>query len=93
MANEKKFTDEEMSKIKEFQQSYIDIQQSFGQLSIARLRLEQQLNSMDDAEETLSKKFIDTQDNEKKFIDKITKKYGDGTLNPETGTYIPNKSK
>ena len=29
---------------------------------------------------------------EKKFLDGITEKYGEGTLNPETGEFTPNKS-
>jgi len=37
----------------------------------------------------------DIQSKEKTFLDKITKKYGQGTLNPETGVFtsIENKSK
>ena len=92
MAEEVKFTEEEMNKIKEIQQTYVDVQQSLGQLSVARIRLEQQLNSLDDSEDGLSKKFIDTQKSEKDFIDEITKKYGDGTLDPQTGIFKSNKS-
>jgi len=32
------------------------------------------------------------QEDEQKFLDGITKKYGQGTLNPETGVFTPNKS-
>ena len=92
MAEEVKFTEEEMTKIKEIQQTYVEVQQSLGQLSVARLRLEQQLTSLNDGEDELRKRFIDTQSEEREFIDKITEKYGDGTLDPETGTFIPNKS-
>ena len=34
----------------------------------------------------------DLETEEKKFLDGITKKYGQGTLNPETGVFTPNKS-
>ena len=47
MSEEVKFTEEEMNSVNEFQKSYIDIQQSLGQLSITRIRLEQQLNLID----------------------------------------------
>ena len=30
-------------------------------------------------------------DIQKQFLDEITKKYGDGTLNPDTGIFTPNK--
>ena len=92
MSEEIKFTEEEMGKIKEFQTLYINIQQSLGQLSVARIRLEQQLENFDNNEEDMKNKFVETQKNERDFIDEITKKYGDGTFNPETGTFIPNKS-
>jgi len=92
MAEKSKFTEEEMNKIKGFQRSYIDIQQSLGQLFIARIRLEQQLSSLDDGENELKNKFVEIQKGEREFIEKITEKYGDGTLDPETGTFISNKS-
>ena len=92
MSEEVKFTEEEMNSVNEFQKSYIDIQQSLGQLSITRIRLEQQLNLIDNSENELRDKFIETQTNEKHFIDKITEKYGDGTLDPETGVFTSNKS-
>ena len=91
MAEEIKFTEDEMKKIKKFQESYVTIQQNLGQLSIAKLRLNQQLESLDKSKEDLQNKFTKTQKDEQKFIEEITKKYGDGTLNPETGTFIPNK--
>ena len=91
MSEEVKFTEDEMKKIKEFQESYVTIQQSLGQISIAELRLNQQLESLDKSEVELKNKFIETQKQEKSFIEEITKKYGDGTLNPNSGTFIPNK--
>ena len=91
MSDPIKFTEDEMKKIKEFQESYVTIQQNLGQLSIAKLRLNQQLESLDKSKEDLQNKFTKTQKDEQKFIEEITKKYGDGTLNPETGTFIPNK--
>ena len=42
--------------------------------------------------EDLAKSFTEIQENERKFLDEITKKYGQGTLNPETGEFVPNKS-
>ena len=92
MAEEIKFTDDEMKKIKQFQESYVTIQQNLGQISIAELRLNQQLESLNNSENELKNKFVETQKNEQKFIEEITKKYGDGTLNPASGTFIPNKS-
>ena len=38
--------------------------------------------------EVLRKNFVDTQKSEKEFVSTITKKYGDGALDPQTGEYI-----
>ena len=90
MADETKFSEEEMKELKEIQEYYVQIQHKLGQLSVAKIRLENQIKSLDDTEKSLIKSFNDTQLNEKKFIDKITEKYGEGTLDPETGAFITN---
>ena len=90
--SEAKFTEDELKKVKEIQDSYFKIQNDFGQLNITRLRLEKQLISVEEQEETLNNSFFETQDSEIKFLEGITKKYGQGTLNPETGVFTPNKS-
>ena len=92
MPEEVKFTDDEMKNVKDFQRKYFDIQSSFGQVHIARLRLEEQLMSLDKSLDDIQKQFKETTEEEKKFLDEITGKYGDGTLNPETGVFTPNKS-
>ena len=89
--NTKKFTEEEMKEIKAIQEKYVSLQRDLGQLSIARIRMEQQIEEMNDAEEKLIAAFKKTQEDEKKFIDKVTEKYGEGTLDPQTGTFTPNK--
>ena len=90
---ETKFSEEEMKIVKEIQQKYVDIQHKFGQLSVAGIRLEQQQNALDSTKEELNQQFIDTQTQEKDFIKKVTEKYGDGVLNPETGVYNPKLEK
>ncbi len=85
MPEEVKFTEEEMNKVKTFQQNYVNIQNQFGQLKMAQLRLDKQEI---DLENTLES----TQKEEQKFLDEITEKYGEGSLNQETGVFTPNKS-
>ena len=87
-----KFSQEEMDKIKEIQSSYVGVQQAFGQLEVNRIRLEQQLDSTQQASVDLREKFSEVQDNEQKFIEELNKKYGDGSLDLESGTFTPNKS-
>ena len=92
MPEEVKFTDDELKEIKSIQSSYNEITSKLGQLSIAKLRLKQQQDSLAKEEDTLMDSFNKAQDTEQKFLDEITKKYGQGTLNPETGVFTPNKS-
>ena len=40
----------------------------------------------------LRTKFSEVQGEEQKFIEELNKKYGDGALNLESGTFTPNKS-
>ena len=88
-----KFSQEEMDKIKDVQSSYLGVQQAFGQLEVNRIRLEQQLDATQQASVELRDKFTETQQDEQKFIEELNKKYGDGSLDLESGTFTPNKSK
>ena len=92
MATDTKFSQEEMDRIKEIQSSYVGIQQAFGQVEVGRLRLEQQLDATQKASSDLRDKFLETQQSEQKFIEELNTKYGDGSLDLESGTFTPNKS-
>ena len=80
-----KFTEDELKQVQTIQQSYANVQNQFGQLKLAQIRLDEQEVELEDALKSI-------QDEEKKFLDGITEKYGEGTLNPETGEFTPNKS-
>ena len=87
-----KFTDEELEKISEFRQKYLDTQMGFGQAEITRTRLERQHKNLDEFTNDLRKQFDTIQEDEQKFIAGINKKYGDGVLDPDTGVFTPNIS-
>jgi len=89
----KKFSEEEMKTVKEVQQKYVDIQHKLGQISVAEIRLNQQMDALISTREELNQNFIDAQNEEKEFIKNITEKYGDGVLDPETGIYNPKSEK
>ena len=80
-----KFTEEELKQVQDIQQSYANVQNQFGQLKMAQIRLDEQ-------EVELEESLKSIQDDEKKFLDGITNKYGQGSLNPETGVFTPEKS-
>ena len=85
MPEEVKFTEEELKQVGTFQQNYSNIQNQFGQLKMAQIRLDEQEVELEEGLKSI-------QDKEKKFLDEITKKYGQGSLNPDTGVFTPNKS-
>jgi len=80
-----KFTEEELTEVQKIQNSYLSIQNKFGQLKLAQIRL-------DNDEIALEEGLKSIQDEEVKFLDGITKKYGQGTLNPDTGVFTPSES-
>ena len=85
MPKEVKFTEEELTEVQKIQKSYLSVQNQFGQLKMAQIRLD---NREIDLENSL--KSIQTE--ESKFLDGITDKYGQGTVNPETGVFTPTES-
>ena len=87
--SEKKFTEEEMKKLRSIQQNYFEIQNSFGKVKIARMNLQKQFEDLDTFEDGLMEKFTINREDETNFVEEITKKYGDGNLNLETGTFTP----
>ena len=42
-------------------------------------------------EANLHDQFLENSKKEQDFVDDITKKYGNGTFNPDTGIFTPNK--
>ena len=85
MPKEVKFTEEELKQVQNIQASYSNIQNQFGQLKMAQIRLDNQEVELEDALKQI-------QSEEKKFLDGITSKYGQGSLNPETGVFTPSES-
>ena len=86
MPEEVKFTEEELTQVQNIQASYQNVQNQFGQLKLTQIRLDEQEVELEDALKQI-------QSEEKKFLDGITNKYGQGTLNPETGVFTPTENK
>ena len=80
-----KFTDDELHQIKSVQDKYAQITATLGQLRIQKHLLESEINKQ------LSMYDI-TQTTERDFANSLTTKYGDGTINLDTGEFIPKKT-
>ena len=69
---ETKFSTDEMKIVKEIQQKYVDTQHKLGQISVAEIRLQQQMDALMETRQELNESFIKAQEEEKEFISKIT---------------------
>jgi len=82
MSKENKFTEEEMKAVSSVKASFENLTFKFGQVELEIQNLELEKTKL--REELISVKAIET-----KTIATITAKYGDGTLDPITGVFIP----
>tara|TARA_Y100001963_G_C6479898_1_gene308461 strand:- start:35 stop:316 length:282 start_codon:yes stop_codon:yes gene_type:complete len=91
--SDKKFTKSEMESLQNIQNEYVNIQNQLGTIAVQKIRARAQMDDIDRYEDELQQKFLETAKTEQVFIDEITKKYGDGTFNPETGIFTPTITK
>ena len=84
MAEQIKFTEDELSKIKKIRNSYESLTKTLGGLEVELIALEVKRDGIKD-------EVLNLQAEELKLAETLMKKYGDGILNPETGIFTPNK--
>ena len=86
---ETKFSEEELKSLSDLQSSYQQKQLQFGQLRVQRLLVQQQLDSISDAEAKLEVEYGDVQETERNLVKQLNEKYGPGNLDPATGVFTP----
>ena len=89
MAEEIKFSEEELKSLQELSQSYQNIQATFGQMKVQKILNQQQADALEEAEVKMDADYKDIQDNERKLVEELNKKYGHGQLDPQTGVFTP----
>ena len=89
MADEIKFTEEELKSLGDLSQNYQNIQASFGQIRVQKILLEQQSESLEEAEVKMEADYKDLQETERKLVQELNEKYGPGQLDPQTGVFTP----
>jgi chromosome segregation ATPase len=92
MADDIKFTEEEMKSLGELQDSYTKKQAELGQVSVQRILLNQQLDNLDQRQSHLEKEYVQVQQQEQDLVKELNEKYGAGQLDPESGVFTPNNS-
>ena len=89
MANEIKFSDEELQSLNELSQGYQNIQAAFGQMKVQHILAEQQMSSLEEAEVQMESDYSDLQGKERELVQQLNEKYGPGQLDPQTGVFTP----
>jgi|TARA_Y100001937_G_C6869590_1_gene219989 flagellar biosynthesis chaperone FliJ len=90
MSDDKKFTEEELKSLRDLQDSYTKKQAELGQVSVQRILLNQQMDTLDERQAQLESEYTQVQQQEQDLVKKLNEKYGPGQLNPETGVFTPN---
>ena len=85
MAEDIKFTDDELKSISEIRTAYAEITNRFGQIQLTKYNIQKQEEQAEIDFETVKVK-------EKEVLNAITEKYGPGTFDPNTGVVTPSES-
>jgi len=89
-AKEVKFTKEELESIQNIRTKASQIFFNLGQLHIERRNVNLDLDTREEQTEAQHDALVAE---EKELYKGLNSKYGEGTLDPNTGTFIPNKDK
>ena len=89
MANEKKFSDEELKQINEVADTYNSLQTELGNLSVQKILVDDRILAIQDREAEIRKEWKKNQVTEADLVKSLSEKYGEGTLDPKTGNFVP----
>ena len=89
MADEIKFSEEELKSLSELSQGYQNIQTAFGQVRVQKILAVQQMDALEEAEVNLESDYSDLQQKERDLVAELNEKYGPGSLDPQTGVFTP----
>ena len=78
------FSQEELNEIRDLRTELNQITFQLGQININKIRIE-------NTEILIKKDLINLEEKESKIAKKLTNKYGKGSIDIETGTFIPAK--
>ena len=85
MAEDIKFSDDELKQITEIRTNYAEITNRFGQIQLTKYNIQKQ-------EEQAELDFESIKVKEQEVLKGITEKYGPGSLDPNTGVFTPSES-
>ena len=86
-ASEIKFSDKELTSLRELQEGYQEKSAQFGQLKVQKLLVQQQLDALESTETQFESDYSDLQKQEQDIVKQLNEKYGPGSLDPATGVF------
>jgi cell shape-determining protein MreC len=86
-----KFTDNEVAEVRFLQNKFQEKLIKFGQIQLETIELEDRLSLLKDEQTRMKNEYISLQRTEQELMDKLTVKYGEGSLNLKEGTFTPSK--
>lgn len=87
MSKTVKLSDEELKSIKDLNLKYAEISSKFGQIKIEKILVNQQLERLSTLEESTAEEYTKLQEEEIALVNSISTKYGEGSVNIETGEF------
>ena len=91
MSESKKFTQEEISQIQTLREANGVKVTEFGNIELEILLTKQKLDALHDIKEKSIEDYKKLQDQEKELVQVLNNKYGAGTVDLESGEFIPSK--
>lgn len=89
MENKQVLNQEELNQIKEIQDLYSQVVVELGQIDLQINDLNKMIEQLENQKLDTLANYSNNQQKEKKLGEELSKKYGDGTINPNTGEFIP----
>jgi hypothetical protein len=91
MEQEIKFTEEELNGIKTIREENTSLILEFGQNELETYNLNTRLKELETEKQNLQSKYHQLQQQERELVQNLNTKYGAGTVDIESGVFIPNK--
>ena len=89
MSENKKFTQEELDKNVKLREANTQKISEFGQIELEILLTNQRIEALKNAKTKLQDEYVGLQDQEKELVKELNNKYGAGTVDLESGEFIP----
>ena len=89
MANTKKFTKEEMDRIHDLRNQGSKLMLELGQVEAELFLAHRRVDQLNEAKKQITDRYMSMQVAEKSLVHDLNQKYGTGTVDIESGEFIP----